>query len=174
MSQISQLVWAAQGITRKQDHLRRGGFRTAPSAGALYPLEFYVVAGEDGTLPAGIYHYHPLEHSLESVRSGDYRKKLATAALGQQWVEDAPLAIIVTGIPERTAGKYGKRALRYVHMECGAACQNIYLQVETLELGTVLVGAFQDDRVATLIDLQPGEIPLAIMPVGVPEPGQNK
>jgi SagB-type dehydrogenase family enzyme len=174
VSQISQLMWSAQGITRERDHVRGGGFRTAPSAGALYPLELYVVAGEVSRLPAGIYHYLPSQHSLVTIKSGDYREQLAAAALGQQWVEDAPVAIVVTGIPERTAGKYGKRAQRYVHIECGAVCQNIYLQSEALELGTVLVGAFQDDRVATLLDLKPGESPLAIMPVGHPNPDQHE
>ncbi len=158
LAELSQLLWAAQGITRS------GGRRTAPSAGALYPLEIYVVAAEVGGLEPGVYHYHPHAHGLEAVRDGDQRQQLAAAALGQGSIARAPVNLVLTAVYERTAAKYGRRARRYVHMEIGHAGQNIYLQATALGLGTVMVGAFDDAGVQRLLGLD--EEPLAIMPVG--------
>ncbi|MDR9500605.1 MAG: SagB/ThcOx family dehydrogenase [Desulfurivibrionaceae bacterium] len=159
LAHLSQLLWAAQGITRP------GGRRSAPSAGGLYPLEIYVTAGDVRELESALYHYRPRNHALELLLSGDCRGELAAAALGQESVAKAPLSLVLTAVFERSAVKYGSRARRYVHMEIGHVAQNIYLQATALGLGTVVVGAFVDDRVQALLHLQKEE-PLAIMPVG--------
>ena len=174
---ISQIMWAAQGITQKQDHPPAywsgdewmGGLRTAPSAGALYPMEIYLVASRVEDLDKGIYWYHPGDHELRVVFKGDTGDKLASAALGQNAIKEAPANIVLTGIYEQTAHKYGDRAQRYVHIETGAIAQNIYLQTASLELGTVFVGAFQDKAVSRLLQLQEKESPFGIMPLGYPE-----
>jgi SagB-type dehydrogenase family enzyme len=160
IAEVSQLLWAAQGITSPT------GGRTAPSAGALYPLEVYLVAGEVGDLPPGIYHFVPDEHALNLVVAGDQRQNLYEAALNQSAVREAAAVIVFTAIYERTTGKYGERGKQYVHMETGTAAQNIYLQAASLDLGTVFIGAFQDDQVQDVLQLSEDEIPLAMMPVG--------
>ena len=157
---ISQLLWAAQGITNSS------GGRTAPSAGALYPLEVYLLAGHVSNLPAGIYHYTPGEHTLALIIEGDQRQALYEAALSQGAVKDAAVVIVITAIYERTSVKYGERGKQYVHMEVGSVAQNIYLQAVSLDLGTVFIGAFHDDQVKHILHLSEAEIPLGIMPVG--------
>ena len=160
LAEISQLLWAAQGITSP------GGGRTAPSAGALYPLEVYLLAGEVTELPAGVYHYISKEHALIPVAEGDHRQALYEAALSQNAVKDAAAVMVITAVYERTTVKYGGRGIQYVHMEAGTAAQNIYLQVVSLDLGTVFIGAFHDDQVKRILRLGKDEIPLAILPVG--------
>lgn len=151
-NEISQILWAVQGITDPR------GFRTAPSAGALYPLEIYLVMEE------GVFHYNPEEHSLQKLQDGDFRRSLSDAALGQPWVANAPVDLVITGVFERTTKKYGQRGERYVYMEAGHAAQNVYLQCVSLGLGTVVVGAFYDEEVKRLLNLT--EEPLYIMPIG--------
>ena len=160
LNDLSQLLWAAQGITD------RDGLRTAPSAGALYPLEIYVVAGNVDELPAGIYRYVPKGHNLLSLADGDQRKPLAKAALGQSWVRRAPVVLVIAAVYERSKRKYGRRGVRYSHIEVGHAAQNVYLQAETLGLGTVIVGAFEDKEVQQVLQLPADHEPLALMPVG--------
>lgn len=167
LEEISRLAWAAQGVTGP------AGGRTAPSAGALYPLVLYVVAGKVEELPPGVYRYDPPGHRLVRVAPGDARPELARAALGQAWVGDAPAALVLAARPDRTTGKYGRRGIRYVHIEVGHAAQNVYLQAEALGLGTVMVGAFRDDQVARVLDLPAAEMPLGILPVG-PPPGSAR
>lgn len=162
LSDVAQLLWAAQGVT-DQD-----GGRTAPSAGALYPLELYLVAGHVDSLPAGVYRYEPGTHRLHPVADGDRRKPLAQAAVGQAWVRRAPAVLVIAGVYERTASKYGQRARRYVHIEVGHAAQNVYLQAEALDLATVIVGAFDDDEVHETLGLPADHAPLALLPVGHP------
>ena len=158
--EVSQLLWAAQGITDP------GGFRTAPSAGALYPLELYVVAGNVNDLPDGIYKYKPHGHELARVVEGDKRTELCNAALDQPPVKDAAAVIVFSAVYERTTGKYGERGIRYVHIEAGHAAQNIYLQAVSLNLGTVVIGAFDDEEVKKVLNTGDEEQPLYIMPVG--------
>ncbi len=160
LAEAGQLLWAAQGIPS------RGGFRTAPSAGALYPLEAYLVAGEVEGLPAGVYRYRPSGHLLEPVEAGDRRHLLGNAAFGQQCVRTAPAAIVLAAVYSRTTGKYGTRGSRYVHLDAGCAAENIYLQATALGLGTVLVGAFDDGDVQRALSLPREEEPLCIMPIG--------
>lgn len=156
--EVSQLLWSAQGMT--------GGGRTAPSAGALYPLEVYLVAGNVDNLAPGVYKYKPGTHELTMFKAKDMRRELAEAALNQEHVSDGAINIIITAIYERTTGKYGDRGIRYVHMEAGHASQNIYLQATALGLGTVTIGAFHDEQVKTVLGMPQNEAPLYIMPVG--------
>jgi SagB-type dehydrogenase family enzyme len=162
LAQIGQLAWAAQGITAE------GGRRTAPSAGALYPLELYVVVGQARDLEAGIYKYQPRQHALARVASGDRRAELAAAALGQQQIARGPVTFVFAGVYERTAPRYKDRAVRYVHMEVGHAAQNLCLQAVALGLGSVVMGAFEDARVMSLIGMAGEESALYIVTVGKP------
>ncbi len=160
VTEVSQLLWAAQGMTVPR------GFRTAPSAGALYPLELYLVAGNVNGLPAGIYKYVPRSHELLSILKGDRRGDLCNAALGQSSVRRAAAVIVLAGVYERTTSKYGERGIRYVHMESGHAAQNVCLQALSLGLGTVVIGAFRDDEVKRLLRMANAESPLYIIPTG--------
>lgn len=159
-AEISQLLWAAQCITSQS------GLRTAPSAGALYPLEMYVVAGNVEGLPDGVYKYSPHNHELTGLAEGDKRNKLCEAALGQTSVRNAAAVIVMSVVYERTTVKYGDRGLKYVHMESGHAAQNVFLQAVPLNLGAVVIGAFYDDKVKEVLEMPENEQPLYIMPVG--------
>ncbi len=163
LEQVSQLLWAGQGITM-------GYKRTAPSAGATYPLTLYLVAGENGVtgLDAGIYEYVPETHSLVLVKNGDFRERISSACLGQTFIAEAPINIVITGEYEKTTAKYGERGYRYVHMEAGHVGENIYLQAVALSLGTVAVGAFLDSDLQQVMGLPEEQIPLYVMPVGYP------
>lgn len=162
LEDLSSLLWAAQGTTAAW------GGRTAPSAGALYPLEVIVVAGEVLGLEPGVYRYRGDGHSLARGIEGDLRKALAEAALGQAWVAEAPAVLVLSAVYRRTMKKYGDRGIRYAHIETGAAAENVCLRAVSLGLGTVLVGAFRDEDVAQVLDLGDEESPLALMPVGHP------
>jgi len=155
LEDISQILWAAQGITETGT-----GFRTAPSAGALYPLELFVVKSD------GLFHYIPEGHKLEKLGSSDLRTELMKASLLQKSISEAPVNIIITAIYERTTVKYGSRGIRYVHIEAGHVCQNILLQATALGLGAVPIGAFYDDNVQKVLNLSEEYIPLYIIPVG--------
>ena len=156
LEQISQLLWAASG-----KNLYR---RTAPSAGATYPLETYLVVGEVEGLESGIYHYSYSSHSLERIRDQDIRNKLSQAALEQEMIERAAINIVIAADYGRTTGHYGQRGIRYVHMEVGHVGQNISLQANALNLGTVMIGAFEDKQVKEVLGIK--EEPLYIIPVG--------
>jgi SagB-type dehydrogenase family enzyme len=160
LEDLGQLLWAAQGITD------RAGFRTSPSAGALYPLEVYVVAGNVQGLPIGLYHYIPREHSLRRIADWDKRQALTHAAYDQPSIAEAPVILALCAVYERVTGKYGERGLRYVHMEAGHAAQNVHLQAVSLQLGTVALGAFDDRDVKGVLNLNGRETPLYLMPVG--------
>lgn len=159
LGEVGQLLWAAQGITRK-------GSRTAPSAGGTYPLEVYVAAGNVDGLDDGVYLYAPEGHDLLLVTAGDRRKELQGAALNQAVVADGAIVVVIAARFERTTARYGKRGNRYVHMEEGHAGQNIYLTAATLGLGTVAVGAFHDDEVAKVLGVDDSVAPLCLYPVG--------
>jgi len=162
LTAASQLLWAAQGITDPT------GLRTAPSAGALYPLEVYLLVGAVSGVRPGVYRYEPTRHRLVLEREGDRRGDVAKATFGQDWVAEAPAIVVVAAVYQRNARKYGERAARYVHMEVGHAAQNVYLQAGALGLGTTMVGAFHDERLARVLGL-PGQVkPLGLLPVGKP------
>lgn len=158
LEEISTLLWASQGITEK-----RMGFRTAPSAGALYPLEVYLVKRD------GLFHYIPQGHKMEKLKSKDLRDELCRAALSQEYVKEAPCVFIITGIPKRITGKYGERGIRYMWIEVGHTAQNLLLEAVALSLGGVPIGAFFDDEVAKILNLSEGEVPLYIIPIGHPK-----
>ena len=166
LEEVSQLLWAAQGIT--------GEGRTAPSAGALYPLELYLVVGDIDGFDKGVYKYRPTDNELEKVADGDKREELANAAVGQDCVRDAAIDIVFTAVYARTTWKYGERGIRYVHMEAGHAAQNVYLQAVSLDLGTVVVGAFFDDNVKEIVNAEEQEEPLYIIPVGRKHPKKRE
>jgi len=155
--ELSQLLWAAQGITDA-----RGRFRAAPSAGGTYPLVTYLVTSN------GVFRYHPKPHALEEVRTGDQRGALAEAALGQACVRQAGAVLAFAAVPERTTERYGVRGVMYIHMEAGHAAENIHLQAVALGLGSVAVGAFDDAAVAKVLNLPNGEVPLYLIPIGRP------
>lgn len=157
---IAQLLWAAQGITSPE------GFRTAPSAGALYPLELHLVAGDVEGLQAGSYRYNPKHHTLKAETLGDLRPDLARVALNQEWIAQAPAIVVIGAVYSRTTSKYGRRGTRYVHMEVGHATQNLLLQAEAMGLVGATVGAFDDDLLQHLLRLPEDESPLAILPLG--------
>jgi len=161
LAEAGQLLWAAQGITEASR-----GLRTAPSAGALYPMETFLVVRNGAGLSPGVYRYLPRSHELESVQAGDQSGALAGAALGQASIREAPAVIVLAGVYARTRGRYGERTERYVHMEAGHVGQNIALQAVALGLGTVMIGAFQDQEVARVLGMAPDEDPLYIIPVG--------
>jgi SagB-type dehydrogenase family enzyme len=166
---VSQILWAAYGITeeRSSPSFLRGGLSTAPSAGALYPLEIYFVAGKVTGLKAGIYKYISQDHSLELVSEGDVRKDLAAAALNQEFLETAPASLMYSSEYSRMTQKYGNRGReRYVCMDLGHSAQNVYLQACALGLGTCAVGAFTDEMVSIVMQLPEDEEPLYIMPIG--------
>lgn len=161
-AEISQLLWAGQGITGFDDR------RTAPSAGALYPLELYLVAGNVERLAAGVYKYAPDSHRLEPVVLGDRRGELAAAALGQECVAHSAAVLAITAVERRTTRKYGARGARYVHIETGHTGQNICLQATALGLGAVTIGAFDDEAVRQVLHLPGDETALYLIPVGRP------
>jgi len=160
LNEVSQLLWAAQGVNRPNEK------RTAPSAGALYPLELYLVAGNVEGLEQGVYKYQSRRNALQLIAKGDFRADLATAALRQDCVKAGAAVLVIAAVYERTTRKYGERGLRYVHMEVGHVAQNIYLQSASANLSTVFVGAFRDDKVKKLLNLPFSEQPLGLMPVG--------
>ena len=157
---VGQLLWAAQGVSGAT------GYRTVPSAGALYPLEAYLVAGEVRDLDVGVYRYVGAQHRLSLIQDGDRRPALAAAALEQSWIADARIVIALAGLYQRSAAKYGQRAVRYVHMESGHAAQNVCLMATFLGLGTTVVGAFRDQEVQAIVGLPSTEHLLCLLPVG--------
>lgn len=156
-AEIGQLLWAAQGVTGD------AGYRTSPSAGALYPLELYVGTSE------GLFRYDPVRHALFLHAPGDRRPDMRAAGLHQDAIGDAPAVFVIAAVFERTAVKYGRRAPRYVHMEAGHAGQNLLLEATALGLGAVPMGAFDDARLTDALSLPDDQAPLYLIPVGHPE-----
>ena len=162
LTKAASLLWAAQGPTGT-------GHRTNPSAGATYPLETYLVAGAVEGLAPGLYRYRSQGHALEQVSARDLRADLVPAAAGQEFLREAPCAIAIAAVLERTSHKYGARARRYVDMEVGAVTQSVHLAAAALGLGTVIVGAFEDAAVKRVLGLPADEEPLALMAIGSPK-----
>lgn len=159
LAEVSQLLWAAQGVTHRYG-------RTAPSAGALFPLEVYVVAVRVEGLAPGLYKYRIGDHELLELARENVHSDLVAAAMSQDCVRDAAAVLAIAAVVKRTAVEYGARAERYVQMEVGAAAQNVSLQAVALGLGTVVVGAFNDARVEEVLCMGKGEGAVAIVPVG--------
>jgi SagB-type dehydrogenase family enzyme len=163
LSQLSQLLWAASGVTENN-----GFKRAAPSAGALYPMDVYVVVGQGSvsSVEAGVYHYKPGEHRLSPVAHGDMRSLVAKASLSQMWMAAAPLTLVITTEYHRVMVKYGKRGIRYAMMEAGHIGQNIFLQAQALGLDAGIVGAFDDEKLSEVMNIPSVLEPLLLMPVG--------
>lgn len=157
IKELSQLLWAASGITGELWNIK---LRTAPSAGALYPLEVYAV------LPSGVYRYEPFTHSIERIKEKDKRKELEKACLSQECVGNASIDIVITAVYERCMRKYGQRGERYSIIEVGCVAENIHLQAESLKIATVAIGAFYDEDVAQIMGLPKDHRPLLVMPIG--------
>lgn len=164
LAEWGQILWAAQGIT-SDDHRKK---RTAPSAGALYPLDIYLILGKGAIdLPkTGIFHYLPLKHALKQISDKDFSKEVAEAALYQDWMAEAPGMILITAEYSRITGKYGDRGIRYAHIEAGHVAQNCFLQAQSLNLNIGIVGAFEDDRLIDLLEIPKSHVPILILPVG--------
>lgn len=161
IDQLSQILWAAYGVTSPN------GFRTAPSAGALYPLEIYAIVGNVEKIEPGVYKYIPEEHKIVRTIDKDIREALCEATLGQKMVREAPASIFYSAIFSKITERYGERGReRYVYMGLGHSAQNIYLQAEALQLGTCAIGAFIDSRVSQVLQLPANEEPLYLMPIG--------
>ncbi len=162
LAQVSQLLWGTDGTSDPR------GLRTAPSAGATYPLDIYLVVGERGVmgLAAGLYHYFPKTHSLELTQKGDLRAKVARASLNQTWMTEAPVMVVFAAEYRRCTARYGERGVRYTHMEVGHAGQNLFLQAEALGLACGIVGAFEDRSLSDILHLPQQQEPFLIMPVG--------
>jgi SagB-type dehydrogenase family enzyme len=167
LTDLGQVLWAAQGVTDERGH------RTAPSAGPLYPLEVYVVAGDVAGLEPGVYHYRPGEHLLIQTAGGDQRAALQAAAVDQAPVGSAPATVVIAAVPDRTTGDFGDRGMRYVFMEAGHAAENVFLQAQAINLGTVTIGSFDDGEVREVLGLPENTTPLYLMPVGRPVPGNG-
>jgi SagB-type dehydrogenase family enzyme len=163
LNQLSQLLWAAHGITEN-----RGFKRAAPSAGALYPMDNYVVVGQNSVaqIEAGVYHYEPEGHHMTLVVKSDLREAVARASLTQMWMAKAPLNFIITAEYKRVSVKYGERGVRYAMIEAGHMGQNLFLQAEALGLKAGIVGAFHDEKLIKVMNLPPAHQPLLIMPIG--------
>ena len=162
LAEASQLLWSAQGITDVN------GLRSAPSAGALYPLVVYLVAGNVTDLKQGIYQYSPDGHKLSRIKDGDSRMELATAAYKQRWIQDSAALLIFSAIEKKTTWKYGQRGIRYIHIEVGHSAQNVFLQAQSLGLDAAVVGALDDARIKKILNLSNEEQVLYLMPVGRP------
>jgi len=158
LAEMGQLLWAAQGITDPEN-----GFRAAPSAGATYPMELYLLT------PEGMYHYVPRGHRLELLDRRDLRSALAKAAAGQECVRDASLDVVIASVPARTEAKYGDRAARYIYLEAGHIAQNLLLEATAMGLGGVSVGAFLEEEVGQALGLPKDQYPVYLVPLGHPQ-----
>jgi SagB-type dehydrogenase family enzyme len=162
LAQISQLLWAADGITNPQ------GKRTAPSGKATYPMDLYLVAGERGVtgLAPGLYHYNVADHALEPVATGEFRPAVVKACNSQVWMGEAPVIFVIAGDYKRSEVKNGEKALLFTHIEAGLIAQNIFLEVEALGLGAGIAGGMNDKALGQALKLPPAEVPFLVMPVG--------
>jgi SagB-type dehydrogenase family enzyme len=145
---VFALLWASTGIQRTE---RDYEFRTVPSAGALYPIETYVVANNVEDLEKAVYHYNIRTHSLEELNTGDFGEEMAHAALGQKMCADAAVVLVWTAMFDRSKWKYAQRAYRYVYLDAGHIAQNLALSATSIGLGSCQIGAFFDDEVNQII-----------------------
>ena len=159
---LSRLLWATQGITKKEVDFE---FRACPSAGALYPVETYLVLNNTESIDAGIYHYSIPNHSLEQLQKGDYRLKIAQAALDQDMAYAANAVFVWTALFGRAKWKYEQRAYRYVYLDAGHIAQNLALAAVGLNLGTCQIAALYDEEVNSLLAIDGEEESVLYMSV---------
>ena len=166
LGQLSYLLWASSGIQRIEDGYE---FRTAPSAGALYPIETYVVANNVKALESGVYHYGVQAHQLEQLAQRDFRRQIAAAALGQEMCAAAAAVFVWSALFERCKWKYGQRAYRYIYLDAGHIAENLALAAVSINLGTCEIGALFDDHVNAIVGIDGVEESVICMAVvGVP------
>ena len=163
IEKLSQILWVAYGIKKNSLDAISSASRTVPSAGACYPFEIYVVKKD------GLFLYIPKGHRIEKVLNEDLRKELANACLGQYFISEAPVSVIICFNEERISYKYGRRGRRYGNFEAGHIAQNIVLKAVTLDLGSVPIGAFDEGKVKTLLQLPDVLEPVYILPIGYPK-----
>jgi SagB-type dehydrogenase family enzyme len=168
LAELGQLLWSAYGVTSPE------GYRTAPSAKALYPLEIYAAVGRVEALEPGIYRYPAIRHALERVASGDRREGLFQATFGQDAVRAGVACLAFTARYERGRAEFGEAGRDFVHMDLGHAGQNVHLQAEALGLGTVVIAAFRPNEVAQVLESPAGEVPVYLMPVGRLRPRHSR
>ena len=160
LAELSQLCWAAQGVTDDKGH------RTAPSAMASYPLELYVLASRVEGLPAGLYRYLPAQHALAPLKAGLTSADLVAQGAKQEWIRQAPAVFMLTGVAERAKRKMTSKGERFVWVEAGLAAENLFLQAVSLGMGGTYVGGFDDEGLKKFLGVPAGEEPLAVLPVG--------
>jgi len=169
LNEISDLLYFTIGVTAVTDAYGIENFplRAAPSAGALAPIELYpIFFNPPEGLKMGMYHYNALKHVLEFLIEGDLSEPLVDACLGQEFLARAPMAILFTAVYPRSRWKYGIRAYRYIHLDAGFAGENLYLAATSMGLGTVAIGAFDDEKLSALLGFDEEELPMLLMPVG--------
>ena len=157
VEQVAQILWAANGANPRTKNFIA---RNVPSAGGVFPMTVYLLDKN------GVYRYQPLNHSLALVKEGDKRKELTEAAFGQGFIKQVPVNLVITADVAKCAQRYGERAQRYTDIEAGHIGQNVSLQAVSLGLGTVMVGAFNDEAVKDVLAIPANESPLYIIPVG--------
>jgi SagB-type dehydrogenase family enzyme len=173
-TEISQILWAAYGLKEPGRGKRYSGIanRTCPSAGALFPLEIYLVAGDIIDITSGFYHFIPDEHALKLIHDKDLREDLYNIAYPREMIRVAPASLVYAAVEGKVKERYGERGRqRYIPMDIGHSAQNVYLQAEALGLGTCAIGAFDDDGIIQVLGLPVEEIPMYVMPVGYPTSG---
>lgn len=164
--QLSYLIWASTGLQRKEGNF---DYRTAPSAGALYPIETYIVINNVKNIEQGVYHYNIKSHHLEEIKKGDYRSVIKEAALDQHMCYHAAAVFIWTAIFNRSKCKYGQRAYRYIYLDAGHIAENLALSATSINLGTCQIAALYDDEVNQIIDIDGlTESTIYLTVVGVP------
>jgi SagB-type dehydrogenase family enzyme len=162
-AEVSFILWSTGGAIEGLPNRK-----VPPSAGACYPLDVYLSVregGVDGVEP-GLYKYLPGRNALEMRKAGDLTEAIVKAALGQEFIGRAPVTVVLTLEYERSTFRYGKRGVRYAHMDAGHAGQNVYLAAESLGLATVAVGAFNDDGLKQVLGLEEELHPICLFPVG--------
>jgi len=167
LDQLSYLLWVSTGIQRIEEGF---AFRTAPSAGALYPIETYLVVNNVKDLDAGVYHYDILRHGLDQLKKGDFRSAISQAALQQAMCAHAAVVFVWAGVFNRSKCKYGQRAYRYIYLDAGHIAENLALGAVSLGLGSCQIAALYDDEVNSIIDVDgTAESVLYLSVVGVPQ-----
>lgn len=160
LDEVSQLLWAAQGITDDKGH------RTAPSGMERYPLEVYLLADNVTGLPSGVYHYIPQNHSLTIIEQGKIDEYYNASAGGESWIKTAPAIVVITGVMSRMNIWPGQDLSRFVYVEAGTAAENMLLEVVSLNLASTYTAGFNASRTAELLQLSPSEVPIGVIPVG--------
>lgn len=163
LKELSQLLWSCAGAS--VDGLT-GPTRVYPSAGGIYPIEIYVAVSKVKNLAPGVYSYQWQDHTLIPLKEGNFNKELSAACLNQPWVNTAAVNFIFLADKSKVGSRYGKRGQDlFLALDVGTSCENLHLQAESLGLGTIMIGAFQNERVKKILDLTRHDV-FCIMPVG--------